>query len=226
MKLLVKDCDITKLDVDAITNAANGLMIHGAGVAGAIRKAGGPSVSQRPQRRVPIGAAHVTSGGNMPCKYVIHAVTMDEPGSPCDALTAWKATHAALGAAEALGFPTLALPAFGTGVGGLGLRDCSAVMVAAVESHQARSLKKVTFAVFGAPAELGFRGALIKGVGLNELRKRKQLEDLEKIRPLWCVRIRDVGERYLTAPSGDKARENAEWIWPNNAVDAVWPVDV
>ena len=153
----IQDCDITTLQVDAIVNAANSHMRHGAGVAGAIRKAGGPPVCVRPYcGPTKVGHVHITSGGLMPCTYVIHAVTMPEPGGTCDGITAYNCTRNALRAADALGLRTVALPAFGAGIGGLPLRVCADFMLCAIDNFKAEALEEVTVAVFGDEARAAF----------------------------------------------------------------------
>src|SRR3954452_21534871 len=83
----VLDADITTLDVDAIANAANTQLQHGGGVAGGVRggggagpgPAGGRATRRAPDARAPIGLGGgvETSGGDMPCRWVIHAATME-----------------------------------------------------------------------------------------------------------------------------------------------------
>src|SRR2546421_6256773 len=82
----VLDTDITKLEVDAIANAANTRLLHGGGVAGAISRGGGPEIQRESDERSPIGLGDAveTTGGAMPCRWVIHAATM-ELGGPTSA---------------------------------------------------------------------------------------------------------------------------------------------
>src|SRR6476469_10334201 len=93
----VEQADITKLDVDAIANAANTNLRHGGGVAGAISRAGGPAVQAESNERGPIGLGECveTSGGAMPCRWVIHAATM-ELGGPTSAEIIRRATASTL----------------------------------------------------------------------------------------------------------------------------------
>src|SRR5205814_5594806 len=120
MRIEVLDTDITALEVDAIANAANTRLRHGGGVAGAISRAGGAVVDEESQTRAPIGLGEAveTSGGDMPCRWVIHAATM-ELGGPTSADIIRRATAATLRRADDLGARSLALVAFGTGVGRL-----------------------------------------------------------------------------------------------------------
>src|SRR5436189_997303 len=113
----VLDGDITTLEVDAIANAANTRLLHGGGVAGAISRAGGPSLQAESHEKAPIGLGEAveTAGGDMPCRWVIHAATM-ELGGPTSPDIIRRATRSTLERADALGARSLALVAFGTGV--------------------------------------------------------------------------------------------------------------
>jgi O-acetyl-ADP-ribose deacetylase (regulator of RNase III) len=159
-KLEVLQADVTKLDVDAIANAANTQLMHGGGVAGAISRAGGPEVQRESDERAPIelGAAVETTAGDMPARWVIHAATM-ELGGPTSAEIIERATRSTLAKAEELGCGSLALVAFGTGVGGFPLEDAARVMVAAAREHEG-SLERIVFAVHGDAAERAFSEAL------------------------------------------------------------------
>jgi O-acetyl-ADP-ribose deacetylase (regulator of RNase III) len=95
----------------------------------------------------------------MPARYVIHAATM-ELGGPTSAEIIERATGATLRKADELGCRSLALVAFGTGVGGFPLEAAARLMVDAVRQHRPRSLSKVVFAVHGDAAERAFRDAV------------------------------------------------------------------
>ena len=159
----VIDTDITALDVDAIANAANTELRHGGGVAGAIRRAGGPAIQRESTEKAPIelGEAVETSGGDMPCRWVIHAATM-ELGGPTSAEIIRRATAATLQRADELGARSLALVAFGTGVGGFPLDEAAALEVAEVRRQLdgASRLDRVVFAVHGEHARRAFEAAL------------------------------------------------------------------
>ncbi len=161
IELEVLQADITKLELDAITNAANTQLRHGGGVAAAIVRAGGPEVQRESTEKAPIalGEAVETTAGDMPARYVIHAATM-ELGGPTSADIIARATASALRKADELGCRSLALVAFGTGVGGFPIEDAAALMVDAVRQHQASSLQRVVFAVHGDAAEGAFRASL------------------------------------------------------------------
>jgi O-acetyl-ADP-ribose deacetylase (regulator of RNase III) len=159
----VLEADITALEVDAIANAANTRLLHGGGVAGAISRAGGPVVDEESRAAAPIGLGEAveTSGGAMPCRWVIHAATM-EAGGPTSAEIIRRATASTLRVAERLGARSLALVAFGTGVGGFPLSQAAEVEVDEVRKHLAggSGLERVVFAVRGASALEAFERAL------------------------------------------------------------------
>jgi O-acetyl-ADP-ribose deacetylase (regulator of RNase III) len=159
----VLDADITTLDVDAIANAANTRLLHGGGVAAAIARAGGPAVDEESRRRAPIGLGEAveTSGGAMPCRWVIHAATM-ELGGPTSADVIRRATTSTLARADELGARSLALVAFGTGVGGFPLDEAARIEVDEVRRHvnAGSALERVVFAVHGEPARAAFQAAI------------------------------------------------------------------
>ena len=161
MELEVLQADVTKLEVDAIANAANTRLMHGGGVAGAISRAGGPDVQRESDEKAPIGLgeAVATTAGDMPARYVIHAATM-ELGGPTSAEIIDRATESTLAKADELGCRSLALVAFGTGVGGFPLDEAARIMVDAARQHEPGSLERVVFAVHGSDAEAAFKAAL------------------------------------------------------------------
>jgi O-acetyl-ADP-ribose deacetylase (regulator of RNase III) len=156
----VLQTDVTKLDVDAIANAANTHLLHGGGVAGAISRAGGPAIQEESTAKAPIGLGEAveTSGGDMPCRWVIHAATM-ELDFRTDAQIIEKATRSTIAKAQELGARSLALVAFGTGVGGFPLDEAARLMVGAAREHEG-DFDRIVFAVHGDAAEQAFRNAL------------------------------------------------------------------
>jgi O-acetyl-ADP-ribose deacetylase (regulator of RNase III) len=155
-RLEVLQADVTKLEVDAIANAANTGLMHGGGVAGAISRAGGPEIQRESDERAPIelGAAVETTAGELPARWVIHAATM-ELGGPTSAEIIEQATRSTLAKAEELGCRSLALVAFGTGVGGFPLEEAARLMVEVAREHHG-SLERIVFAVHGDAAERAF----------------------------------------------------------------------
>jgi O-acetyl-ADP-ribose deacetylase len=152
--------DITTLEVHAIANAANTQLRHGGGVAGAISRAGGPKVQRESDAKAPIGLGEAveTTAGDMPAEWVIHAATM-ELGGPTSADIIERATRSTLAKAEELGARSLALVAFGTGVGGFPVEEAARIMVSVAREHTG-DLERIVFAVHGEDAERAFREAL------------------------------------------------------------------
>jgi len=157
----VVEGDITELEVDAIANAANNHLWMGAGVAGAIKGAGGDEIEREAVAKGPIeiGDAVATGAGSLPARYVIHGAVMGQD-LRTDADTIARTTTRVLEVADEVGARSLALPAFGTGVGGFPLEECAAIMVEAVRAHEPSGLERVVFAVYGDDAEEAFRAAL------------------------------------------------------------------
>jgi O-acetyl-ADP-ribose deacetylase (regulator of RNase III) len=160
----VLDTDITKLEVDAIANAANTDLKHGGGVAGAISRAGGPAIQRESASVAPIGLGEAveTTGGDLPCRWVIHAATM-ELGGPTSAEIIRDATASTLRKADEVGARSLALVAFGTGVGGFPVEEAAAIEVSEVRRHLdagGSGLDRVVFAVRGDEARQAFERAL------------------------------------------------------------------
>lgn len=148
--------DITQAEVDAIVNAANTDLLLGAGVAGAIRRAGGPSIQEECNRigAIPLGEAAITGAGHLPAQYVIHAAGM-HLGGVVSADSCRRATLNSLRRAEEKQLKSIAFPAIGTGVGGLEMEACAGIMLAAVKKHlEGRtSLERVVFVLFDGSAK-------------------------------------------------------------------------
>jgi O-acetyl-ADP-ribose deacetylase (regulator of RNase III) len=152
--------DVTQLEVDAIANAANTQLMHGGGVAAAIQRAAGQALVEESRAKAPIGLGDAveTTAGDMPSRWVIHAATM-ELGGPTSAEIIERATRSTLRVAEELGCTSLALVAFGTGVGGFPLDEAAALIVGVAREHEG-GLERIVFAVHGEDAELAFRQAV------------------------------------------------------------------
>jgi O-acetyl-ADP-ribose deacetylase (regulator of RNase III) len=161
MRLEVVDGDIAALEVDAIANAANNALWMGAGVAGAIKRAGGEEIEREAVAQGPIevGASVATGAGRLPAKHVIHGAVMGQDLRTDEELVG-RTTRSCLELADELGCRSLALPAFGTGVGGFPLEECARIMVAEARAHEPTSLARVVFAVFGDEARRAFEAEL------------------------------------------------------------------
>ncbi len=161
LELEVVEGDITALDVDAIANAANDHLWMGAGVAGAIKRAGGEEIEREAVAKgpIPVGTAVATGAGRLRARHVIHGAVMGQDLRTSAALIE-QTTRACLAVADELGCESLALPAFGTGVGGFPLDECARLMVAAARAYEPRTVSRVVFAVFGAEAAKQFGDAV------------------------------------------------------------------
>jgi O-acetyl-ADP-ribose deacetylase (regulator of RNase III) len=164
MELEVRDGDIAALEVDAVANAANDRLWMGSGVAGAIKRAGGEEIEREAMQQAPIavGEAVATGAGRLPARWVIHGAVMGQD-LRTNAELVQRTTESCLRLADDLGAESLALPAFGTGVGGFPVDECARVMVAAARAHEPRSLQRVVFAVVGAEARTAFEAGLAAG---------------------------------------------------------------
>ncbi|MFN8186414.1 MAG: macro domain-containing protein [Gaiellales bacterium] len=157
----IVDGDITQLDVDAVANAANDQLWMGSGVAGAIKRAGGEEIEREAISKgpIPVGEAVATGAGSLTARYVIHGAVMGQDLRTSEELIE-ATTLSCLRVAEQLGLRSIALPAFGTGVGGFPVDRCAQVMTTAARSHELGTLERIVFAVHGAEAERAFRAAL------------------------------------------------------------------
>jgi O-acetyl-ADP-ribose deacetylase len=154
--------DITGRPVDAIVNAANNAFWMGGGVAGAIKAKGGAQIEREAMAQGPVdpGGSVITSGGQLPAQYVIHAAVMGQD-LRTDARLVRAATASALQLASDHGMTSIAFPALGTGVGGFPVEECARVMLGALKDHVAHRsdtpLRQVEFVLFGQRAYDDFR---------------------------------------------------------------------
>jgi O-acetyl-ADP-ribose deacetylase len=159
-EILFSHGDLTEMDVDAIVNAANNDLQLGGGVAGAIRRKGGPAIQQECDEigSIPVGAAAITGGGNLKARHVIHAASMQLGGrTTAEALrgsTAWS-----LRLAREHGLKSLAFPAVGTGIAGFPLRECAEIMLRESVAHLKGEtpVETVHFVLFDAAALQAFQ---------------------------------------------------------------------
>jgi O-acetyl-ADP-ribose deacetylase (regulator of RNase III) len=161
MRLDVVEGDIAALEVDAIANTANDRLWMGAGVAGALKRAGGDEIEREAVARGPIalGAAVATGAGRLKAKHVLHGAVMGQD-LQTNAELVRRTTRSCLELADELGARSVALPAFGTGVGGFPLDECARIMVDEARAYEPQALEHVVFAVFGDEARQAFEDAL------------------------------------------------------------------
>jgi O-acetyl-ADP-ribose deacetylase (regulator of RNase III) len=161
MRLEVVEGDIAALEVDAVANAANDRLWMGAGVAGALKRAGGEEIEREAVAKGPIGLgeAVATGAGRLNAQHVLHGAVMGQD-LRTNAELVRKTTRSCLELADEVGAGSLALPAFGTGVGGFPLPECAEIMVDVARSYEPVSLERVVFAVFGDDARRAFEDAV------------------------------------------------------------------
>ena len=163
--IILERGDITEYEVDAIVNAANSHLWMGAGVAGAIKRKGGTIIEEDAVRQGPVevGDVVVTTAGNLPASYVIHAAVMG-PDLKSTPDVVRRATLSALRRAEELRLQSLAFPAFGTGVGRMAPKQSADAMVGALRTHLAdmspSSLRRVHLVLFQDDIHFAFGEAL------------------------------------------------------------------
>lgn len=143
------------MKVDAIVNAANTELWLGAGVAGAIDRAGGPEIAQECDAHgpVPLGGAAITTGGKLLARFVIHAAAM-HAGKSATEDSVRAATRNSLELARGRKLRSIAFPALGTGVGGFPKQRCAEIMLEEARAHLAgeTSLEEIHFVLYGEPA--------------------------------------------------------------------------
>ena len=159
MEIIFARGDIAQQDADAIVNAANNHLWMGAGVAGAIKRAGGQEIEKEAVAKgpIPIGEAAVTGAGRLKARYVIHAAVMGRD-LRTDADKIRQATQNSLRRADELALKSIAFPALGTGVGGFSLEECARIMLDVVQGHgvSGTGLERVAFVLYDEPAYQAF----------------------------------------------------------------------
>jgi O-acetyl-ADP-ribose deacetylase (regulator of RNase III) len=158
-KIYISKGDITDMAVEAIVNPANTDLLMGSGVAAAIRRKGGERIQEECERLAPIrlGAATVTTAGNLKALFVIHAATM-RSGEKATAESIRLATRQTLFRAEEKAIKSLALPAIGTGTAGFPAEECARIMLKVVLEHikTRSSLEKIYFVLYDDAALKAF----------------------------------------------------------------------
>lgn len=157
--------DITAQEVDAIVNAANSHLDHGGGVAAAIARAAGPELERasREHRYVPTGGAGWTPAGDLPSRWVIHAVGPTwSGGQEGEAELLASAYRSALTVAAQLGARTVAFPSISTGIYGYPIDDAAAIAVSVVADELHRSeIDLIRFCLFSDSDLSAYEDALL-----------------------------------------------------------------
>ncbi|MBN2582010.1 MAG: macro domain-containing protein [Planctomycetes bacterium] len=161
-RIKLKLGDITEIGCDAIVNAANNDLQLGGGVAGAIRRKGGPSIQEECHHLGPIavGDAAITGGGDLRARYVIHAASM-QLGARTTESHLRSSVERSLQLADQHKLRSIAFPAVGAGIAGFPLGRCAEVMMEAVGRHLdgGSGLEQVIFVLFDQRAYDAFEAA-------------------------------------------------------------------
>ncbi len=138
MQVHVARAELGTLPVDAIVNPTSSLGIMGGGVSGQLRKLGGDVIQQEAMAAAPIavGAAIITSPGSLPCRHVIHAPTMEEPGMKIPAENVRRAARAALIATDVKQLKVIAFTGMGTDLGDVPLDESARAIVEEIRAHK------------------------------------------------------------------------------------------
>jgi len=158
-RIVIVDGDVTAQHVDAIVNAGNNDLVLGAGVAGAIRRRGGPAIQRECDAHGPVnvGEAAITGAGDLPALHVIHAASMALGGRTTAASLKSSMDHAFQLAREH-GVRSIAIPAVGTGIAGFPMDECARVMAVSLREalRSGWAPGEVRFVLFGSPAKETF----------------------------------------------------------------------
>lgn len=166
MDITIQPGDITKIDADAVVNAANSTLLGGRGVDGAIHRAGGPQILAETKKLrenalpdgLPAGQAVATTAGNLPATWVIHTVGPVYSASEDRSSILASAYRESLEVAEEIGARSVAFPAISAGIYGWPMDDAARIAVETVAESDADMT--VIFVPFGPEATAAFEAAL------------------------------------------------------------------
>lgn len=228
--LQVRLGDLTKESCDAIVNAANGQLNHMAGVAGAIRKTGGPSIQResfdyvRKNGPVEVGCVAVTKSGNLNCGIVIHAVGPRYHSSKhrlCCKQLASSVTNS-LRAADKQGLESIAFPAISSGIFGFPKEQCAKIMIRTamtyIRSNKNSSVKQIRFTNIDWPTVRIFETTM-KHIAFGSVSKHPTYRKTEaKLPPEPSNTICDQQKKSAVV---------VRWQWKadlmkSDSIDAVW----
>jgi O-acetyl-ADP-ribose deacetylase (regulator of RNase III) len=154
-RIILSEGDITEVEVDAIVNAANSALVMGAGVAGAIRKKGGPSIQAECDAIGPIevGSAAVTGAGELKARFVIHAAGMPPEGVATEE-SIRGSVRRSLELASEKGCRSIAIPAIGAGIGSFSGQRCAEILLEEARAHLdgSTAIEEVHFVLLGEPS--------------------------------------------------------------------------
>jgi len=170
-RIEITEGDITKLRVDAIVNAANETLLGGGGVDGAIHRAAGPGLvaacralaQVHPNVRCPTGEARITSGFDLPARFVIHTVgPVWRGGAEGEPALLESCYHACLRLADEAGLTSIAFPAISCGAFGYPIDEAVRTAVAAVRAFAVKgsALERIAFCCFGEHTKEAYRREL------------------------------------------------------------------
>lgn len=167
MKIELIKGDITKIETDAIVNAANSSLLGGGGVDGAIHRAGGSQILEEckairnRQGKCKTGEAVVTTAGNLPAKYVIHTVGPIWNGNEEKSSELLASCYEnSLRLAESLNVKTITFPNISTGVYKFPKELAGKIAVETVRNFQSEVIEKVIFVCFDDENELIYKQLL------------------------------------------------------------------
>ena len=161
-RVVIISGDLVEQKVDAIVNAANNDLQLGGGVAGAIRRAGGPSIQDECDAHGPVrvGEAAITQAGRLPARFVIHAASMAFGGRTSRSSLKSSMDHV-FRLAQQNDVSTIAVPAVGSGIAGFPIDECARVMAESLNNSLSAGwqVSEVRFVLFGEDSKHAFETA-------------------------------------------------------------------